>query len=59
MDKRILAVVTVDKAKVNGGAPIFFAQDSKEAATMSEIIARIFGAAVHDLHNDVFIIVRH
>ncbi|HKM42526.1 MAG TPA: hypothetical protein VJZ70_00865 [Limnochordia bacterium] len=59
MDKQILAVCAMDKAKVSGGAPIFYAADQDELSELAMLISRIFGAAAHDLHNGVFIIVKH
>ncbi|NLL47013.1 MAG: hypothetical protein GX249_00360 [Firmicutes bacterium] len=59
MDKRVLAVCTMDKAKVGGGAPIFYASDQDELSELALLLSRVFGAAVHDLHNGVFIIVKH
>jgi hypothetical protein len=59
MDKQVLAVCAMDNAKVGGGAPIFYASDQKELSELAMLISRIFGAAVHDLHNGVMIIVKH
>jgi len=59
VDKKILAVIALDQAKVGGGAPIFYASDQGELEELAVLISRIFGAAVHDLHNDVYIIVKH
>lgn len=59
MDKRVLAVCTMDKVKVGGGAPIFYASDQDELSELALLLSRVFGAAVHDLHNGVFIIVKH
>jgi hypothetical protein len=59
LDKQILAVITVDRDKVGGGAPIFYAQDEEELLDTAVLISRIFGAAAHDLHNGVFVIVKH
>ena len=59
MDKQVLAVIAVDRNKVGGGAPIFYAKDTKELTELATLISRVFGAGVHDLHNGVFIIVKH
>lgn len=59
MEKIILAVVALDQTRVGGGAPIFYARDQEEIEELAVLISRIFGAAVHDLHNDVYIIVKH
>jgi len=59
VDKQILAVCAMDKTKVGGGAPIFYAADQDELSEIAMMISRVFGAAVHDLHNGVLIIVKH
>lgn len=59
VDKQILAVIAVDPTTVGGGAPIFYARDKDELAEIALLISRIFGAAAHDLNNDVMIIVKH
>ena len=55
----ILAVVTVHEHQVGGGAPIFYAQNKQELAKLSLSLSRILGASVHDLENEVMVIVRH
>ena len=50
----ILAIVTVERTKVGGGAPIFYAQDQQELTELALLLSRVLGASVHDL-----IIVRH
>lgn len=57
--KIILAVISVDKTKVGGGAPIFYADDEAQASEIALLIAKVMGAAVHDLHNGVLVVVRH
>lgn len=56
---QILAVLAVDRAKVGGGAPIFYAENEEELSELALLIAKFMGAAVHDLHNGVLVIVRH
>ena len=55
----ILAVVTLDQGKVGGGAPIFYAQDREELTELAFFLSRVLGASVHDLKNDVLVIIRH
>jgi hypothetical protein len=60
LKEAILAIITPDPAKVGGGGcPIFLVQDQKEMEKTSMLLARVLGGMVHDLENDVFIIVRH
>lgn len=56
----ILAVICKDASKVHsGGCPIFLVNDDSEQNRVALLLARILGGVVHDLENDVFIIVRH
>lgn len=57
--KLILAVVATDSTQVGGGAPIFFARNDEEKYELALLIAKILGAAVHDLQNGVLVIVQH
>ncbi|HHT42655.1 MAG TPA: hypothetical protein GX014_04560 [Firmicutes bacterium] len=57
--KLILAVVALDKTQVGGGAPIFFAHDEEEQHEVALLIAKVLGAAVHDLQNGVLVVVQH
>lgn len=57
---RILAIITTDKNKVGeGGSPIFYAQDKEELIEIAQLLSGILTASIHDLHNDVFVIVKH
>lgn len=57
----ILAVVTLKENEryVGGGAPIFFVDDKKELEMRSMLIARITLGMVHDLGDNIKIIVSH
>ncbi|HAA09774.1 MAG: capping complex subunit for YIEGIA [Syntrophomonadaceae bacterium] len=56
----ILAIITWNPDKVKGGGcPVFYAQDQKEMEKTALLLARILGGMVHDLENDVYIIVKH
>jgi len=57
--KLILAVVATDHTQVGGGAPIFYARSEEEKNEVALLIAKILGAAVHDLQNGVLVIVQH
>lgn len=60
ISKEILAMVTKDKTKVSSGSvPIFYAENDTELEQVTLYLARIFMAAIHDLSNGVYIIVRH
>lgn len=55
----ILAVLSTDLQKVGGGAPIFYARDLEELEKLATLLTGVLGAAVHDLQNGVYVIVRH
>ncbi|NLM68777.1 MAG: hypothetical protein GX177_02105 [Firmicutes bacterium] len=56
---QILAVITTNRDRVGGSAPIFYADSHEELEQISIYLARIFMAAIHDLGNGVYIIVKH
>ncbi|HPU35265.1 MAG TPA: hypothetical protein PL078_03360 [Bacillota bacterium] len=55
----ILAVITVNKDKVSGGAPIFFARNEEELVSTSNNLSRILDATVHELESGTYILVKH
>jgi len=55
----ILAVVSMHPEKVSGACPTFIAASQEEQQKICLLLARILGGIVHDLENDVFIIVKH
>jgi hypothetical protein len=58
--KKIVAIVTVDKNKVSPGAPpVFYASNKEEQRNTALLISRVTGAMAHDLENGVWILVKH
>ncbi|MFW6269785.1 MAG: capping complex subunit for YIEGIA [Bacillota bacterium] len=59
--QRILAIITLkgNEYKVGGGVPIFFVDNEEEQDEISMLLARLLMGMVHDLGNDVNIIIRH
>ena len=55
----ILAVISLNKELVSGGAPIFFARDEEELEKIAGYLSKILDAMVHDLGNGSYIVVRH
>jgi hypothetical protein len=55
----IQAVVTVNKDKVSGGAPIFFARNENELVSVSVSLSKILDSTVHELERGTYILVRH
>ncbi|WP_248925407.1 capping complex subunit for YIEGIA [Paenibacillus hamazuiensis] len=56
---KIVAVVTADRDKVGGGAPIFIAGDDAEKEQLAFLLEKILDASAHDMKNGTFIIVKH
>lgn len=56
---QIMAVVTLHKEKVGGGAPIFIAGNEQEQQDTAFRLEKILDASAHDLQNGTIIIVRH
>ncbi len=55
----ILAVISLNKELVSGGAPIFFARDEEELEKIAGYLSKILDAMVHDLGNGSYVVVRH
>jgi hypothetical protein len=56
---RILAVVSTDRDKVAGGAPIFIVGGELEQQQVAFMLEKILNGAAHDLKNGSIIIVQH
>ena len=55
----LLAVVTINKDRVGGDIPIFFASSPEDQNATANTLARILKAMVHDIGDGVYIIVKH
>lgn len=56
---KIMAIITTDKDKVAGGAPIFIASSKEEQEQIAFRLEKILDAAVHDLKNGQLVVVDH
>jgi hypothetical protein len=54
-----MAIVTTDRNKVGGGAPIFIVQDDAEQQEVAFSLEKILDANAHDLKNGTIILVKH
>jgi len=59
LDHVIAAVVTLDRSRVAGGAPIFFADNDEDLRRIATYLSKIMDGVVHDLGHDTYIVVRH
>ena len=55
----IIAVISTDRSRVGGGAPIFYAADEEELQRIAFKLEKILDANAHDLRNGTMIVVRH
>lgn len=56
---QIIAVVTMNKERVGGGAPIFIVDDAEQQQKVSFSLEKILDATAHDLKNGTMILVKH
>ncbi|WP_312108628.1 capping complex subunit for YIEGIA [Brevibacillus reuszeri] len=59
MTSQILAVITVDKGSIAGGAPIFIEPNKERMQQTAFTLEKIMDAMVHEINEDTLIIVRH
>jgi hypothetical protein len=56
---QIVAVVTTERDKVGGGAPIFIVSDEVERQKIAFSLEKMLDAIAQDLKNGTMILVRH
>lgn len=56
---KIVAIVTMDKNSVAGGAPIFIVSGPEEQKEVAFRLEKLLDASVHDLQNGQLIVVNH
>jgi hypothetical protein len=59
IEKSVLAIITTNKDKVSGGAPIFICKDFEELQKTAANLEAIIDGIAHALSDEVFIIVKH
>jgi len=59
MKGQILAVITTDKERIAGGAPIFVEISKERMQQTAFTLEKILDAMVHEIREDTLIIVRH
>ncbi len=59
MAKEIVAVIVPDPSLARGGVPIFVVKDEDERERMAFLLGRIMDAMVHDLGNEIYVLVHH
>ncbi|WJH34214.1 hypothetical protein N6H14_30635 [Paenibacillus sp. CC-CFT747] len=56
---KIVAVVSTQRDKIAGGAPIFLASDSAERQKLAFELEKILDAMAHELDEETIILVNH
>jgi len=59
IEKAILAVITTNRQKIGGGAPIFYCETKKELDFVASNLEAITDGIAHALSEELFIIVKH
>ena len=59
IEKAILAVITTDQSKINGGAPIFICESKQELEMIAANLEAITDGIAHSLSEELYIIVKH
>jgi hypothetical protein len=59
IEKSVLAIITTNKEKVAGGAPIFVCKDFDELQKVAANLEAIIDGIAHALSDELFIIVKH
>lgn len=57
MGAKIVGVVTSDRSRAGGGAPIFYADAEEEAQRKAFILEKILNCAAHELAPGLFVLV--
>ncbi|WP_047152641.1 capping complex subunit for YIEGIA [Aneurinibacillus tyrosinisolvens] len=55
----ILAVITMDRNRVGGGAPVFYANSQKELQEIAATLERTIDGMAHEVTADTLIIIKH
>ncbi|GEN33715.1 MULTISPECIES: capping complex subunit for YIEGIA [Aneurinibacillus] len=59
LEKYILAVITINRQRVGGGAPVFYADEEKELEQIAFTLEKILDGIAHEITPDTLIIVKH
>lgn len=55
----ILAIVTTNRRKIGGGAPIFSCEDNEEKNNIASNLEAILDALAHEVDGETIILVKH
>ncbi|MRH42389.1 hypothetical protein GH741_06795 [Aquibacillus halophilus] len=59
IEKAVLSVITINKEKISGGAPIFICKTKEEMDNVAANLEAILDGISHALSDELYIIVKH
>ncbi|MDC3415389.1 capping complex subunit for YIEGIA [Aquibacillus salsiterrae] len=59
IEKAVLSVITTNKSKIDGGAPIFLCETKEEMDNVAANLEAILDGISHALSDELYIIVKH
>ncbi|RNB81613.1 hypothetical protein EDM56_25175 [Brevibacillus fluminis] len=59
MENQIIAIVTLQKEKIGGGAPIFVVDTADDLQKVAFTLEKILDGMVHEITGETLVIVRH
>lgn len=59
MQKQIMAVITLQKDKIGGGAPIFVVDNPEELQKVAFTLEKILDGMIHEITSQTLVIVQH
>ncbi|WP_226034674.1 capping complex subunit for YIEGIA [Aquibacillus saliphilus] len=59
IEKVVLSIITTNKQKVSGGAPIFICETKEEMDKVAANLEAIIDGISHALSDELYIIVKH
>ncbi len=59
LEKSIMAIITMSKDKVGGGAPIFVVDTEEEVQRTARLFESVLGGMLHKVNETTYVVVRH
>ena len=59
IEKAVLSVITTNKQKIDGGAPIFICETKEEMENVAANLEAIIDGIAHRLSDELYVIVKH
>jgi hypothetical protein len=59
VESKILAVITTQKDRIAGGAPIFVVENQEQLQQTAFTLEKVLDAMVHEVNEQTLVVVRH